>query len=226
VAIMGKRRVVLGSVSAVAVLALTSVAFACTGFRGTTIVSWVGAGGPGGGSVTGFGGDGLALAGQNGFCPGAGGTENFPTGLMSVSHNAAATIEVQVAPFSCTASSGGALTTQTGTWAHITAGTYDVNFNDGAAFTTTTNGFNHGVAIVNGHGSTPGGDCMDGSNGKPDNGVNIGSITVDANGNGSVTLTIPAADLGVANGTRNYSNLCITDTSGGTGGPQVPILVI
>jgi hypothetical protein len=221
----GRRRLVAVFTSGIVVSALTSVAFACTGFRGSTIVSWV-SGAGGGGTVTGFGGDGLATAGANGFCPGAGGTENFPTGAISLMDSAPATIQVKVAPFSCTASSGGVLTTQTGTWAHLTAGTYDVNLNNAAAFTTTINGGNHGVAIVSGHGHVPGGDCMDGSNGTPDNGVNIGHITVDSNGSGSVNISIPATDLGFINGSNDFSNICVTDSNGGTGSPQVPIIII
>ncbi|HEX3542520.1 MAG TPA: hypothetical protein VHT75_18980 [Acidimicrobiales bacterium] len=217
---------VVGTAVAMVVLALGSVAFACTSFRGAAIVTWVsgaGAGQSSGVGVTGFGGDGFGSS--MGYCPGAGLTTNYPTGNLTLAHTAVNNvISVRLTSWGCTS---GALTQTTDAFLHVVAGTYDVNIYDGNAFSTfaipfTQSGINYVTDI---HGNFVG-DCMD-KNGAVVQGVRLGSFSVNAAGVGGGTFAVPTSDLAVTNASGEFANLCVTE-NGATnyGGPQLPVRII
>jgi hypothetical protein len=221
-----RRRALIGVPVGIVVLALTSVAFACTGYRGSTVVSWITGASGGGGTVTGFGGDGLASS--MGYCPGAGMSNNYPTGMVNLAHGGAATIGVQVQPFSCTTGQDPNASTAVGTWAHLSNGVYDVNFYGGNAYQTFTYSIGGGAANtgIDQRAGDPG-DCMDvkqGNNHSPANGENLGQLTV-TNGTASGQFVIPASDM-TTNSAGFFANVCVTDFGGGTGSPQVPVVII
>lgn len=215
-----RRNLLVGSGIGMVVLALGSVAFACTSFRGSQVVQWV-TGGTGGGAVTAFGGDGYGSS--MGYCPGAGLTTNYPVGMVTLDHTAAnATIHVSLVPWVCTS---GTLVQTNPVFTHVSDDWYDVNIYGANAFSSYAEpGTQSGIAYIDAGNGQFVGDCMD-KNGKPQDGQLLGSFSV-ANGLGGGDFHVPASDL-TTNSTSRFGNLCVTEVTGAhIGGPQVPVRIV
>lgn len=158
-----------------------------------------------------------------GYCPGAGLTTNYPTGMVTLDHTATnISVAVFLTPWACTSSN---LVQTTGVFTKVSDGFYDVNLYGGDAFTTfQALGRNTGVAYITDIRGNDVGDCQ-GKNCKPQAGQFIGSFRV-TNGTGGGTFAVPTSDLTV-NAAGDFGNVCVTDVLGANiGGPQVPVRII
>lgn len=202
----GRSRIVAGALVVGAVSAVCSTAWGCQVLAGKMTVT----GNAGTGVVTAVG-DGN----QNdfGWCPG------YPMGKAKATRGG--TISVLV-------SKAGTLACTTTGPTRLSAGTYDVNYINGAAFTRTdktdkdnTDGSRRWIDHCL---SRSGGglvSILPGDDG-PDI-VKLGSMSVNQFGKGSGTYNIPST--GVVSGPTDEAAVCVSSPGGGEGN-QVPLTIV